>query len=233
MDHSPFTAKNGAKTAPLPFCQQIDIYLIRRISIDLQMTDDGVTPLAFFKALADESRLRIVGFLASRERSVQELAELLELKEPTVSHHLAILRGIDLVVARADGTTRWHGLNPDILRQMSRRLLDTKTVASLAGPKISPKDKILSAFLDNDGRLKSIPAQHKKRAVILRWLVRQFEEGRRYRESEVNEAIQRRHWDSATLRRELVGHRMMRRDAGIYWRTPQTEWRDIDPSGRH
>jgi DNA-binding transcriptional ArsR family regulator len=201
--------------------------------MEMAMTGDGVTPLAFFKALADESRLRIVGFLAARERSVQELAELLKLKEPTVSHHLAILRGIHLVVARADGTTRWHALDPQALRQMSRTLLDDKNVAALAGPKAKPDERILSAFLDDDGHLKSIPASHKKRAVILRWLVAQFEEDRRYRESEINETIQRRHWDSATLRRELIGHRMMRRDKGIYWRTPRAEWREIDASGRH
>ena len=49
------------------------------------------TLLAFFKALADESRLRIVGLLAEREYSVQALAQALALKEPTVSHHLAVL----------------------------------------------------------------------------------------------------------------------------------------------
>jgi hypothetical protein len=197
------------------------------------MAENDVTPLAFFKALADESRLRIVGFLAAREHSVQELAALLKLKEPTVSHHLAILRGIGLVVARADGTTRWHALNPDALRQMSRTLLDKKSVTALAGPRPKRDEKILAGYLDDDGRLKSIPAAHRKRAVVLRWLVAQFDENRTYREAEINEAIQRRHWDSATLRRELVGYRMMRRDKGIYWRTPRTEWRDVDAGGRH
>ena len=57
--------------------------------------------LGFFKAMADESRLRIVGLLAHRERSVQELAAALDLKEPTVSHHLAILRAQGLVTVRA------------------------------------------------------------------------------------------------------------------------------------
>ena len=47
----------------------------------------------------------MVGFLAVRDRSVQEFANLLKLKEPTVSHHLAVLREIGLVTARADGTT--------------------------------------------------------------------------------------------------------------------------------
>ena len=69
------------------------------------------TLLAFFKALADESRLRIVGLLAEREHSVQELARALDLKEPTVSHHLPILKATGLVTARAEGTTRWHALD--------------------------------------------------------------------------------------------------------------------------
>jgi hypothetical protein len=192
--------------------------------MDINVSDEGPTLLAFFKAMANESRLRIVGFLAARERSVQELADLLDLKEPTVSHHLAVLRGIDLVTARPDGNTRWHALNPDVLRRMNRTLLDGRSVAAFAKPKKDPEALTLSGFVDDGGRLKTIPASHKKRVVVLKWLVSQFEENRRYRESEVNEMIQRRHWDSATLRRELIGHRMMSRNRGMYWRTPQAEW---------
>ena len=55
--------------------------------------------LAFFKAMANESRLRIVGLLAERERNVQELAQLLGLKEPTVSHHLAVLKQLGVVTS--------------------------------------------------------------------------------------------------------------------------------------
>lgn len=197
------------------------------------MVDNNAALLAFFKALANESRLRIVGFLAAREHSVQEIATLLKLKEPTVSHHLAVLREIGLVAARADGTTRWHSLNPDLLRRMNRQLLDDKKVASLAKSQIDPEKRVLSAYLDDEGRLKQIPAARKKRLVILKWLVAQFEEARRYRESEVNEIIQRRHWDSATLRRELIGHHMMGRSGGTYWRMPKTGWRETDSSGRY
>ena len=50
--------------------------------------------LRFFKVLGDESRLKIVGILAQDERSVDELAAMLNLKEPTVSHHLAKLKEI-------------------------------------------------------------------------------------------------------------------------------------------
>src|SRR5271156_2686289 len=92
---------------------------------------DLATLLAFFKVMANESRLRIVGLLAERERSVQELAALLELKEPTVSHHLAALKALGLVSARADGVTRWHTLRLETLTLLNRGLLDQKGAVSV------------------------------------------------------------------------------------------------------
>ncbi|MFN3513579.1 MAG: metalloregulator ArsR/SmtB family transcription factor [Phenylobacterium sp.] len=182
------------------------------------------TLLAFFKAMANESRLRIVGLLAGRERSVQELAELLALKEPTVSHHLAVLKDLGLVSVRAEGVTRWHALKPEALTRMNRALLDGAGVAALAPKSETWEEKVLATFVGPDGALKVIPASRRKRAVVLAWLARQFEEGRRYPEAEVNETLQRRHWDSATLRRELIGHRMLAREAGAYWRLPEGDW---------
>ena len=191
---------------------------------------DVQTLLSFFKAMANESRLRIVGLLAERERSVQELAELLELKEPTVSHHLAVLKGIGLVTVRAEGVTHWHALKSEGLTDISRGLFVDQAVAALAGPKPSWEDKVMAAFVRPDGTLTAMPASRRKRWVILAWLTRQFEEDRRYREPEVNSIIQQRHWDSATLRREMIGYRMMAREDGIYWRLPQAEWMAEGPA---
>jgi DNA-binding transcriptional ArsR family regulator len=181
--------------------------------------------LGFFKAMADESRLRIVGLLAERERSVQELAVALGLKEPTVSHHLAILRAQGVVTARAEGTTRWHALDRTALERLSRRVLQPTKTKMMACGADAGEDKVLQGFVDADGKLKLIPASRKKRAVVLRWLMRNFSGGRHYSEAEVNAAIQERHWDSATLRRELVGHRMLARKNRFYWRLPEAEWK--------
>jgi hypothetical protein len=157
---------------------------------------------------------------------VQELAGQLDLKEPTVSHHLAVLKAQGLVTVRAEGTTRWHSLDRDALEGLSKRILQPTK------PKVTPprgadaaEDKVLQGFVDLDGRLKLIPASRKKRAVVLRWLMRSFAAGRRYSEAEVNAAIHERHWDSATLRRELVGHRMLARKDRVYWRLPEAEWK--------
>lgn len=184
------------------------------------------TLLAFFKAMANESRLRIVGLLAERERSVQELAELLELKEPTVSHHLAALKALGLVSARAEGVTRWHALRLETLTALNRGLLDQKRVASLGRARSEQtwEEKVLASFLDAKGALTGIPVSRRKRQIVLAWLVEQFDEDRRYREKEVNEILQRRHWDCATLRRELIGAGMMQREGGVYWRRPAAAW---------
>ena len=190
---------------------------------------DLATLLAFFKAMANESRLRIVGLLAERERSVQELAELLGLKEPTVSHHLASLKALGLVSARAEGVTHWHALKLETLTALNRGLLDQTGAVSMSREVREHhggwEAKVLATFVGADGQLTGIPASRRKRQIVLRWLAEQFDEHRRYREAEVNDLIQRRHWDCATLRRELIGNGMMARENGVYWRCLEDEWR--------
>lgn len=180
------------------------------------------TLLQFFKALADEARLKMLGILANRECSVEELAVLLRLKAPTVSHHLAKLKELGLVEMRADGNTHLYRLNAETLRQLNKDLLSPEKVASLVDEVGSEpwERKVLHDFFDG-ARLKEIPASRKKRLVILTWLAGQFEANRTYSEAQVNEVIQRHHPDSATLRRELIGNHLMQREGALYWRLPQ------------
>jgi predicted transcriptional regulator len=178
--------------------------------------------LQFFKVLADENRLKLLGILASGERSVEELAALLQLKAPTVSHHLARLKELDLVGMRSDGNTHYYWLNAEALRQANKQLLTPEKMASLVDDIEADawERKVLKDFFEGT-RLKEIPASPKKRMVILKWLANQFEYGVVYNEAEVNEIIQRYHPDSASLRRELIGPhaRLLQREDGRYWRT--------------
>ncbi len=75
-----------------------------------------------------------------------------------------------------------------------------------------------------DGTFTGVPASRRKRQVLLAWLARWFDEDRRYPEPEVNTIIQRHYWDSATLRREMIGYRMMARENNVYWRLPESDW---------
>ncbi|TAN32279.1 DUF2087 domain-containing protein [bacterium] len=79
--------------------------------------------------------------------------------------------------------------------------------------------RVLGSFVRAGGRLLGIPAQRKKRMVVLRWLVEDFQPGRRYREAEVNRIMGQRHPDFAALRRYLVDEELMQRARSIYWRT--------------
>ncbi|HEX2188735.1 MAG TPA: metalloregulator ArsR/SmtB family transcription factor [Longimicrobiaceae bacterium] len=175
--------------------------------------------LAFLKALADESRLKLVGLLAERERSVGELAGAVGLREPTVSHHLAKLAAAELVEMRAEGTTHYYRLRTETLQRLGREVLSTERIAAFAAPagEDAWRRKVLHTFLDGE-RLTKIPDTRKKRQVILEWLAERFEVGPDYPEPRVNEVIRRHHPDTATLRRELVGAGLLRRDSGVYWR---------------
>jgi hypothetical protein len=175
--------------------------------------------LRYLKLLADETRLRLLGILAGRERSVGELAEIVGLREPTVSHHLSRMAAAGLVEVRAEGTVRLYRLNRDSLQRISRDLFTPERVIGYAGEgEVDAWErKVLGTFFDGE-RLTKIPDTRKKRDVVLRWLAERFEAGREYPEAEVNEIIKRHHADSATLRRELVGAGLMRREGGVYWR---------------
>lgn len=188
--------------------------------------DQSMPLLRFFKALADHSRLRIVGLLSGVEHNVQDLAGLLELKEPTVSHHLAILREAELVKMRTEGTTHWYRLDYQVLRKISRSVLSREKLASLAVDMESEgwERKVLSNFMDGE-HLKEIPAARKKRWAILKWLAGRFDPAASYTENQLNQIIKRHHWDTATLRREMIGYRMLARNQGIYRRLPQSQWR--------
>jgi hypothetical protein len=175
--------------------------------------------LTFFKVLADESRLRIVGILAAGERSVDELAAVLDLRAPTVSHHLARLRVLGLVSMRVEGNVHYYRLELDALRGLSRRVLALDQIVALADDTHADawQRKVLRDFFEGE-RLKEIPASRKKREVVLQWLASQFRVDVRYREVDVNTLLQRYHADTATLRRELVGAGVLRREHSVYWR---------------
>jgi biotin operon repressor len=183
------------------------------------MSEEAV---AFFKALADANRLKIVGLLAQQPYSVEELAALLNLKASTVSHHLAKLAQAGLVSAKADSYYNVYQLDEKALESKSRNVFSQENLAaSVVDVDADAYDnKVVNDFTRKDGSLKTIPAQRKKLEAILRYVVKAFEPGKRYSEKQVNEKLAKFHEDTASLRRELVGYGLMKREGGggEYWR---------------
>jgi len=183
------------------------------------MSEELVT---LFKALSDANRLKIVGLLAQQPYSVEELAALLDLKASTVSHHLARLVKVRLVNARAEGYYSVYQLDKSALETMTRSLFSVEQIAAAADDvDLDAYDrKVIADYTRRDGSLKTIPAQRKKLDAILRYIVQAFETDKRYTEKRVNEILSQYHEDTASLRRELVGAGLMKRerDGSAYWR---------------
>ncbi|MFL5760846.1 MAG: metalloregulator ArsR/SmtB family transcription factor [Thermomicrobiales bacterium] len=172
-----------------------------------------------FKALADATRLRLLGLVAERPRTGKELAELLGVGAPTVSHHVAKLQQAKLLKATRDGQSRIYTFDPTAMR----RLAAGPNVSTNASVEAQKEDeageaehrKVIRDFFDGD-RLKQIPAQRKKRVIVLQHLLSRFEPERDYPEREVNDLLRAAHEDFATLRRELVDYGFMTRAGGVY-----------------
>ncbi|MCL4803625.1 MAG: winged helix-turn-helix domain-containing protein [Anaerolineae bacterium] len=69
-----------------------------------------------FNAVAEPQRRRIIDLLASGERSVNDIAAALKMRQPQVSKHLKVLREVGLVSARGEGQHRLYSLNSEALR---------------------------------------------------------------------------------------------------------------------
>jgi len=175
-------------------------------------TVGGVDAATIAGLLADPVRLKVVAALALGAATIEEVAAAsgLSLKEVA----LAARR-----LARAGLVSR----NGHALALHADRFGAAARAAAEAAPAPEPlsddpaEDAVLSAFV-RDARLVSIPAQHSKRLVVLRHLVRVFEPGVRYPEREVNALLAVWHPDVAALRRYLVDEGLLTREAGVYWR---------------
>ena len=69
-----------------------------------------------FNAIAEPRRRHILELIAGEERSVTEIADALELNQPSVSKHLQVLRDVGLVHVRRDGRNTMYRTNADALR---------------------------------------------------------------------------------------------------------------------
>jgi predicted transcriptional regulator len=181
--------------------------------------------LSFFKALADENRLKIVGLLAQRPYTVEKLAEALNLGVSTTSHHLSRLAKAGLVASRTDGHYYVYSLQTTALKDMAQHLLQEDALPKLSADvgEDAFERKVLASFVDAEGRITSFPAQEKKHLVLLRYVVKAFDPGVRYAEKQVNEILSRFNEDTAALRRNLVDYHLMARErgGGAYWRTDE------------
>ncbi len=172
----------------------------------------------FFKALGHPVRLLILNLVQARPRHGEELALILSLNPATISHHLTQLVEAGLLTSQKDQYYQTYSLLPGALQ---KKLHELVFMPQADLPERVEEDayrkKVLGTFFQH-GRLVSIPAQLKKRQVILEKIAEAFEPGQKYTERQVNLILLDYHDDVATLRRGLVEVGLMTRAEGVYER---------------
>jgi predicted transcriptional regulator len=192
------------------------------------------TILEMLKAVADESRLALLRLLSQGERTVGDLAQQVQLGEPTVSHHLTRMRKAGLVTLRTAGNQRFYRLHVEGLARFKRLVneiekyqppvslaaVDEAWIEALGWS--APDSQVLREHIIG-GQITLLPTKQKRMLVILRWLATLFKPDQLYSEAEINEVLKNVYAeDYVSLRRDLVDMGFLRRErgGGKYWLAP-------------
>jgi len=173
--------------------------------------------IKIFKCLSDKSRLQIIRSLAKEDMYVERLAERLGLSPPTVSFHLKKLEEIGAVKSQKEQYYVMYSLCRNVFSSPIIDLILNDTTDDNAQDERDKiyRQKVISSFMEY-GKLKNIPAQLKKKKIILEEICKAFEPNRSYTEKEVNLIIADFHDDFCELRRYMVDFKLLQRKDGIY-----------------
>ena len=80
-----------------------------------ELTMEKYDLVRIFKALADRTRQDILELLSGREMNVTDICAAFETSQPTISHHLQILRNCDLVDFRKDGKNIYYFVKQEVV----------------------------------------------------------------------------------------------------------------------
>lgn len=187
--------------------------------------------LTFLKLIADPTRLTLLGLVTQEPRSVDELAALLNVSAPTVSHHLARLHKAGLVAAKAEQYYSFYALEPATFQRYAALLTPDYLIQRLQSEATLDYDAYLDQILARwikDERLQALPTQVQHRRVVLAWLADKFAPDQRYGPRQVDDLLA--YWcnladphrlDLTAATRALVDAQLLTRtrDGRWYWRS--------------
>jgi hypothetical protein len=188
--------------------------------------------VAYHKALSDATRIKLLIMLAEGELNGQVLAEKLGVTPATITHHATKLREASLINERREKNTIYFSLNHYFIKSNAnateeliyRNAGAEKGVENMEESQKKLQDSVIRNFFTKEGKLTHMPAQHKKKLIVLQHMVSHLTRGQKYTEKEINAFIKGYHDDFATIRREFIMHQLMFRENDIYVLNPQEMW---------
>ena len=157
--------------------------------------------------------------------SDKEIASKLGVANSTIRNHRYKLREREkqakLFLAMMDLLAK--NTNKGINKMESTALCDAHKSATTLDDRFNITDeekiKIVAAYMDENFRLKTYPAKEKKKIIILEEISKNFKQGKKYSEKEINRILKRVYEDYVTLRRALIEYGFLDRsnDCSEYW----------------
>jgi len=178
--------------------------------------DEG---LAMVEALADRTRLKILKALLPRALCGEELSQRLGLSASTISFHVRKLEQGGLVKKAREQYYSMLSVEPSALDLTIRCLIEARDPGEAREQQALDRfhAQVFRTYFQG-GKLKNLPTQLKKRAIVLERISRGFQPGVTYTEPEVNELIRPIFEDHCLIRRMLVDEGFLDRKDGRYWR---------------
>lgn len=176
----------------------------------------------FFKCFSDRSRVDIINLLKSNGSGYAELiAKQLSLTSATVCFHLKKLEAAGIVKSEREQFYVMYSLSGNFMNMTIDDILSlgggSEAEKSAEREKIKYENDVVKNFVKN-GKLINLPAQKKKREIILNYIAEKFTPNRDYTEKEVNLIISELYDDFCTVRREMVVLGIMTRNRDLIYR---------------
>jgi predicted transcriptional regulator len=174
--------------------------------------------IKIMKALSDPSRLMVMNSLMKKSQYVEELSERLGLAPSTISFHLKKLEEADLVAREKDQYYVMFHANHSIFSMTLNELTRFNNIEKfIQDERIEQyREKVVRTFFKKN-KLVQIPAQYKKRVIILKEMLKRFQPGKKYSEQAVNDLISQMYNDHCLIRREMIDAGIMKRENNEYW----------------
>lgn len=171
-----------------------------------------------FGVISDKSRLLILKSLLKKAQYVEELSTRFNLSKSTVSFHLSKLEKVGLVSKKKQ---QYYHIYKATSTALQSKIIDIiNEINEDEQGQISRiydyRKKILKTFMP-DGKLVKMPAQNKKRWVVLEEIAKKLDPAKKYSEKEISEQIKKTYPDYCYVRRVFVEEGIFERDTMHYW----------------